>query len=63
MKLWIVLPAMNEEETLPKLLESIVSEFSSKDDSVIVINDGSTDRTGSVAESFQEKGTRHPSSQ
>ena len=56
MKLWIVLPAMNEEETLPKLLESIVSEFSSKDDSVIVINDGSTDRTGSVAESFQEKG-------
>ena len=47
---------MNEEETLPKLLESIVSEFSSTDYSVIVINDGSTDRTGSVAESFQEKG-------
>ena len=28
MKLWIVLPAMNEEETLPKQLESIVSELS-----------------------------------
>ena len=56
MKLWIVLPAMNEEETLPKLLDSILSEFSNQDYGVIVINDGSTDRTGSVAESFQEKG-------
>jgi dolichol-phosphate mannosyltransferase len=47
---------MNEEETLPKLLDSIFREFSTKDYCVIVINDGSTDRTGSVAESFQKKG-------
>ena len=47
---------MNEEETLPKLLDSISSEFSKKDYAVIVINDGSTDQTGSVAESFQEQG-------
>lgn len=47
---------MNEEETLPKLLDSIFREFSTKDYGVIVINDGSTDRTGSVAESFQDKG-------
>ncbi len=56
MKLWIVLPAMNEEETLPKLLDSISSEFSTQDYHVIVINDGSTDQTGSVTESFQEQG-------
>jgi len=55
MKLWIVLPAMNEEETLPKLLDSIFREFSGQDHGVIVINDGSTDQTGNVAESFQEK--------
>jgi len=47
---------MNEEETLPKLLDSISSEFSKKDYAVIVVNDGSTDQTGSVAESFQEQG-------
>ena len=56
MKLWIVLPAMNEDRTLPKLIDSIFHEFSNQDYGVIVINDGSTDRTGSVAESFQEKG-------
>ena len=47
---------MNEERTLPKLIDSIFHEFSNQDYGVIVINDGSTDRTGSVAESFQEKG-------
>jgi glycosyltransferase involved in cell wall biosynthesis len=47
---------MNEEETLPKVLNSISSEFSKKDYTVIVVNDGSRDQTGSVAESFQEQG-------
>ena len=56
---WIVLPAMNEEETLPKLLDSILNEFAKKDYCVIVINDGSTDRTGRIAEASRPKQWSH----
>ncbi len=57
MQLWIVLPAYNEEEALPLLLDSIV-EHLSEDHwkfSIIVVNDGSKDRTGEVAENYAKK--------
>lgn len=50
----IVLPAYNEERTLQSLLEGIrkTLEQFHIDGRVIVVNDGSTDRTGEVARSF-----------
>lgn len=56
MKTWIVLPAYNEEIALPRLLESVRDHFTEdqRDFSVIIVNDGSTDRTGEVAEEFSK---------
>jgi glycosyltransferase involved in cell wall biosynthesis len=50
MKNLIIIPAYNEEEALPKTLtclEPLADHFE-----VVVINDGSPDRTGEVAERF-----------
>ena len=50
----IVLPAYNEGQTLPSLLERILKTFGQSDleRRVIVINDGSTDETGTVARNY-----------
>jgi dolichol-phosphate mannosyltransferase len=47
---WIVLPAYNEEQSLPPLLEAIQSALEAADVShhVIVVDDGSRDGTASV---------------
>lgn len=52
--IYIVLPAYNEEEGLEKLLERIrrIAEAFSLDYQLIIINDGSTDHTSTVIESF-----------
>ena len=52
--LTIVLPAYNEERTLPQLLEGIrrTLDTSQVKGRVIVLNDGSTDKTGAVARNF-----------
>jgi dolichol-phosphate mannosyltransferase len=52
--LYIVLPAYNEEEGLEKLLERIrrIAQAFSLDYQLLVINDGSTDHTPLVVESF-----------
>ena len=47
----IVIPARNEETNLPALLRSIFSQ-SVQPREVIVVNDGSTDRTAAVAREF-----------
>lgn len=49
-KAYFILPAYNEEETLPNLLKRISSlqEKTSKGIKVIVVNDGSSDKTASV---------------
>lgn len=57
MKIWIVLPAYNEEQALPLLLDSLVEAFheDKKEFSILVVNDGSIDQTGKVAEDYSKK--------
>ncbi len=43
--LYIVLPAYNEDEALPALLEDIEQNCASIPHHIVVVNDGSTDRT------------------
>jgi dolichol-phosphate mannosyltransferase len=56
-KVLIVLPAYNEEHDLPRLLQRIdeATEDSGLDFEVLLVNDGSTDRTREVAELWSEK--------
>src|SRR5665648_59505 len=57
MKVFIQIPCLNEEETLPAVLQSIPTEIDGVDElEVLVIDDGSTDRTLEVARAH---GVRH----
>ena len=57
MKLIIQIPCLNEEDTLPETLRDIPREIEGIDEiEVLVIDDGSTDRTGDVA---RENGVDH----
>ncbi len=49
-KLAIVVPALNEEDSLPAVMKDIPKEVSGLDVEVIVVSDGSTDATERVAE-------------
>lgn len=50
-KLSIIIPARNEEHSLPNLLSSLQKQ-SITNYEIIVVNDGSTDRTREIAQSF-----------
>ena len=61
MKLSIVIPAYNEEEAIAAIIrrflaerENIVRETPVEDVEVIVVNDGSQDRTAEIARQFQD---------
>ncbi len=56
-QLSIIIPSFNEELRLPATLEKIARyiERESRSTEVIVVDDGSTDRTAEVAESFRGK--------
>lgn len=56
-KIWVVLPAYNEERALPALLDSLLENLGQKggEFSIIVVNDGSKDRTGEVAEDYARR--------
>jgi dolichyl-phosphate beta-glucosyltransferase len=56
-ELSIVIPAFNEELRLPATLERIVAYLknSHRDAEILVVDDGSKDRTAAVAESFHGK--------
>lgn len=53
-KVSIVTPVYNGEYHLPRMLESILNQTYEQVD-MILVDDGSTDKTVAVAESFQEK--------
>lgn len=50
MKIWILLPAFNEEDSIPLLFPKIRKTFEEQnyDYHIVVVNDGSTDNTGDV---------------
>ena len=56
MKIWVVLPAYNEEEALPPLLEALNEElkWNGREYEILVVNDGSQDRTAEVAASYSK---------
>jgi glycosyltransferase involved in cell wall biosynthesis len=60
MKLAFVIPAYNEEALIGKCLESVLAEIkrSGVNAEVIVVNNASKDRTGEIARSFAQEGSR-----
>lgn len=56
MKLSVVIPARNEEYSITDTVESLIQtlEAAKIDHEVLVVNDGSTDRTGSVLRDLQD---------
>src|SRR3954462_9839756 len=57
MKVIVQIPCYNEEETLPLVLDSIPKHIPGVDElEVLIIDDGSTDRTVEVAKSHGVKG-------
>ncbi|MCQ6253888.1 glycosyltransferase family 2 protein [Methanocaldococcus sp.] len=51
-KVSIVIPAYNEEKTIKKILEKILKVKLPLEKEIIVVNDGSTDRTKEIVEEF-----------
>jgi hypothetical protein len=51
-KLAVVVPALNEESSLPAVLKDVADEIEGLKTEVIVVSDGSTDSTERVAEEF-----------
>ena len=49
----VIIPAYNRESLLPQTLRSLLAQTLPAVE-IIVVDDGSTDRTGAVAESFGE---------
>ncbi len=54
MKIWMVLPAYNEEDALPQLIDSLVEQLrdENREFEILVVNDGSEDKTRQVAEAY-----------
>jgi glycosyltransferase involved in cell wall biosynthesis len=60
-KLSIIIPAFNEQEGITQTLERLASEDCLKGAEIILVDDGSSDKTSQVASSFpQVKIIRHP---
>lgn len=54
MKITILVPAHNEERSIKATIESCINQ-TRKPDQILVINDGSTDRTGEILATFGKK--------
>jgi dolichol-phosphate mannosyltransferase len=57
-RLWVVLPAYNEEGSIAPLLDSLLTELESDypDFTVLVVNDGSTDETAAIVRGYESTG-------
>jgi len=57
MKLSVVIPTYNERETLPSLIEELLSEIKkiAEKVSIIIVDDASPDGTGQIAEDLNKK--------
>lgn len=51
----VIIPALNEEEVIGKCLRSLRDQHYSEEFSVIVVDNGSTDRTGEIAKKYSDK--------
>lgn len=56
----VVIPAYNEESRLPATLEALQEFLSGREHEIIVVDDGSSDRTAEAAEEFGCRVVRHP---
>ena len=54
-ELSIIIPVYNEESYLNKLFEQILYFFNSEDVEVIIVNDGSTDRSKEIIDLYKLK--------
>jgi hypothetical protein len=54
----VVVPAYNEQESIARVIDSLHEHVPSYD--VLVVDDGSTDRTGEIAEALGCRVVRHP---
>lgn len=52
--LQIIVPAYNEEDNLKKCIDSIISQKTRFSYQVVIIDDGSTDNTGTIADSYKD---------
>jgi glycosyltransferase involved in cell wall biosynthesis len=57
----VIIPAYNEAEGLKGLLEKMTREGYNKDYEIIIVDDGSTDGTGTIAAEFPVRVVRHSS--
>ncbi len=53
--LTVVIPAYNEEKNLPEVLPGLISYCKSNDFRIIIVNDGSTDRSRKVLQPFERE--------
>lgn len=58
-KIYLLLPAYNEENALPSLLSSIPHKLADLNYEVVVVDDGSSDRTAAVAGQYPVTLLRH----
>lgn len=54
MKISILIPAHNEEKSIKKCLESCLNQTRMPDE-IVVVNDGSTDKTAEILAGFGDK--------
>ena len=53
--LWIMLPAYNEQRDLPSLLEKLEKALKNEQYHLIVVNDGSTDKTNEILKKYKDR--------